>query len=204
MLTRYKHLVIRNFAGQPTRLEINAIERELGAALPPEFIEFLNVANGGHTDFSINVLTGEPVQLARLNSTQPDHEGNYGHGTFIEAIRLERQKLQNQRIPSQVLPFADNGGGSLFYLDLTPEGQGRIVVFGHELPQWTGRGYEDAFFYVARNLSEFIEQLYIEEDYAKVIWEDALATNDETEIAETAAILDAGLPDWRVKLCLPG
>src|SRR5690349_20197508 len=203
MLTRYKHLVIRNFAGQPTALEIKAIEQELKAELPPEFIEFLNVANGGHTDFSVGIppLNDDSIGFTRLNSTKPDQQDVYSYGTFLYELRLQRQ---NRKMPLQVLPIAEDEGGSLFYLDLTPEGQGRVVVFRHGLPEWTGRGSEDAFIETAPNFSQFIDRLYIEEDYAKVIWEDALATNEETEIAETAAILDAGLPDWRVKLHFSG
>jgi hypothetical protein len=40
----------------------------------------------------------------------------------------------------------------------------------------------------------------IETDCAEVILEDAIATEDEEDIAAVKAILDSGLPDWREKL----
>jgi len=199
MLKQYRHLVIRGFAGEPTESEVETIEQKLGASLPTDFVEFLSVANGGYTEFSVNVPPpeGEPIGLQRLYSTKPNNKGEYTHETFLGEIELARQ---NPVIPQEILPFADDGGGSVFYLDLTPEGQGRVVVLRHGLPGWTRRPSEDTFIQVADGFVQFIDSLSIEADYAEIILEDAIATGDEKEIAAVKAILDSGLPDWQEKL----
>lgn len=200
MLTRYRNLVISGFAGKPTKVELTEIEHKLGTRLPEDFVEFLNVANGGDTEFSVKVPPapeGEPIGFSRLNSTKPNQQGEYGSETFIGAIELARQF---QNIPHKVLPLADDGGGSVFYLDLTPEGQGRVVVFRHGSPEWTGRPSKDAYIEVASSFVDFVDLLYIEPDIAEIILEDAIATQDEEEIAAVKTVLDSGLPDWRERL----
>jgi hypothetical protein len=72
MSTHYKHLAIADFVGKPTQPELQAIEQELGTKLPTDFIEFLNTANGGCTEYSVNVPPpdGEPISLYQLYSTK--------------------------------------------------------------------------------------------------------------------------------------
>ncbi len=199
MITRYRHLVISGFVGEPVQSELEAIEQKLGASLPVDFVEFLNVANGGNTVFSASVppSDGEPIGLSSLYSTKSAGTGESIYETFLGQIELARQ---NPTMPEEVLPFADNGGGSTFYLDLTPDGQGRVVVFRHGLPAWTGRPSDDAFIQVARTFVEFVDSLFIETDYAKVILEDAIASQGEEYIAVVKASIDVGFPDWRERL----
>lgn len=200
MPTRYRNLVISGFAGKPTKAELRAIEHRLGTKLPEDFVEFLNVANGGDTVFSVKVPPtpeGEPICFSILYSTKPNQPGAYGSETFLDAIELARQ-LPN--MPHEILPLARDGSGSEFYLDLTAEGQGRVVVFRHGVPEWTGRPSRDAYIEVASSFVDFVDSLYIEPDFAEIILEDAIATQDEGEIAAVTTILDSGLPDWRERL----
>lgn len=217
-LTRYRNLVIRDFAGEPTESELEAIEQELGASLPPDFIEFLKVGNGGCTDYSARVPPpdGEFIGLSRIYSTmlhqetlspnilgrlarlfQTDPKEKQPMGTFLGEIRLSRQ---TRAMPREVLPFADDGGECDFYLDLTAEGQGRVVVFRGGLPAWTGRPSEDAFFPVADSFVTFIDSLSVEPDLAENMLTDAIAEQDAEELAAVKEILDSGLPGWRETL----
>jgi len=195
-LTRFRHLVIRYFAGEPRIAELEAIEQALGTRLPAEFVEYLGAANGGSTEYAARVPPpdGEWIGMGRLFSTHPDNKGKYSYGTFLGEIQVARETVKT---PQEVLPFADDGGGCVFYLDLTVEGQGRVVVFRSGLPPWTGRPSEDKFIPVAVSFVEFIDSLSIEPGLAGMILEDALATQDEKEIAVVTEILDSGLPGWR-------
>ena len=195
-LTHYRHLVIQGFVGEPTGAELELIEQELGTSLPDDFVKYLRVANGGSTEYAARVPPpdGEWIGMSSLFSTRPDKYGKYSYETFLGEIFTARE---TQGIPTEVLPFARDGGGCGFFLDLTSEGQGRVVVFRSGLPSWTGRPSEDAFIPVAASFLEFIDSLSIEPGYAAGILEDALASQDEQEIAAVKEILDSGFPGWR-------
>ena len=195
-LTHFRHLVIQGFVGEPTAAELEVIEQELGTSLPDDFVEYLRAANGGSTEYSARVPPpdGEWIGMTGLFSTRPDKYGKYSYETFLDEILTARE---TQGIPPEVLPFARDGGGCGFYLDLTSEGQGRVVVFRSGLPAWTGRPSEDAFIPVAASFVDFIDSLSIETDYAEEILKDALASQDEQEIAVVKETLDSGLPGWR-------
>ena len=154
----YKHLKIKNAKESPTFEEIKEIENHLGAKLPQDFLNFLNVANGGYLNYSIDI-DGEPISFCSIHRSGKSGNGEYGYGTFIGEMLSDRENIIS--IPEKVLPFAlDGGNSSGVYLDLTPEGNGRIVAFVHGLPEWTGRERRDKFIEIASNFSEYVELLY--------------------------------------------
>lgn len=160
MLTYYQHLTIVNYDGPPTPDEVAALEVELGTTLPPDFRDFLEVANGGYLPYLVNVpptAEGEPISFCSVFSTKPNARGELGYGTFLGEIR---GGANTRGIPQHILPFAEDGGGSTVYLDLTDTGRGRAVAFVHGLPSWTGRNQEDAFVELADSFSSFIALLY--------------------------------------------
>lgn len=194
-MTHYKRLVIDNFAGEPSEADIKAIEEELGVSLPPDFVEFLKVANGGSTQFSVKVPTPDGEWIMMENVYNAFSNPKIPHQiTFLDGIKWERE---SHAIPQEVFPFADGGGGSLFYLDLTPEGNGRVVVFFHSLPAWTRRRQEDEFIPLAASFTEFIDSLTIDPEVAEMMVEDAIDSQDDEQIARTRTLLDNGLPGWR-------
>lgn len=154
----FKHLKIKNTNEPPTLEEIKEIEEYLGAKLPQDFLDFLNVANGGYINYSIDI-DGEPISFCSIHRTGKNQNGEYGYGTFIGEMLFDRENVIS--IPEKVLPFAlDGGNSSGVYLDLTPEGNGRIVAFVHGLPEWTVRERQDKFVEIAPSFSKYVELLY--------------------------------------------
>ena len=196
--SRYRHLAIEGAKPAPTERELQEIEELLGAKLPLSFREYLKVANGGSLEYVIDVPTGagetEPLSFSSLFSAEA---GTFCDETFMGEIRSGRE---HAKIPKGVLPFARDGGGSIVYLDLTPEGNGRVVAFVHGLPEWAGKRTESAFLELAPSFDEYVDKLRIDLD--------AVVDHLEYNVVEpghVAAIeewLDIGLPNWRDNLDL--
>lgn len=194
-LTRYRKLIIKGFAGAPTAAEIEAIEQKLGTRLPADYLDFLQVANGGSTDFSARVPPphGEPILLAVVFSTHADAQCNYSYDTILGEIDTAREIWQ---IPPQVLPFGSEGAECEFFLDLTPEGNGRVVVYLAGLPAWTGRKSSDAFVPMANSFTEFIDSLSMDVEQILDALADARAAQDEPYAAVLEEVLASSLPGW--------
>ncbi len=125
--------------------------------------------------------------------------GTFCDETFIGEIRSGREYA---KITKGVLPFARDGGGSVVYLDLTPQGNGRVVAFVEGLPGWAGKRTESTFIEVASSFDEYVNKLRV--DIEAVI--DHLE-NDATELSHVMATeewLDIGLPNWRTNVSLIG
>jgi hypothetical protein len=129
----------------------------LKQSCPADFLEFLSVANGGFFEFCIDV-DGETLSFGDVYQTGKDSSGSYGFGTVVGEIGQARKGFID--IPRQVFPFARDGGGSYVFLDLTEEGNGRVIAFIHGLPEWTGKSPDDRFVEIAPSFSEYIEMHY--------------------------------------------
>lgn len=191
--SRYRHLAIERAKPAPTDTQLAAIENLLGARLPASFRDFLRVANGGYLEYVVDVHMGsgktEPLCFGGLFSAD---EGTFCDGTFVGEIRSAREYV---KIPQGVLPFARDGGGSVVYLDLSLEGNGRVVAFVIGLPEWTGLRTESAFIELASSFDEYVAKLRIDRD--TVI--DHLL-NDASSLSHVDATeewLDIGMPRWR-------
>jgi cell wall assembly regulator SMI1 len=200
MLTRYKHVVIEDFQGPPDVHEVQAIEQELGVALPSSFRQFLDVANGGTLEYSVRVPPtpdGEEMLFGMLFQAGRDRSDEYGYGTLIGEARDHRRFIG---IPKEVLPFAQDGGGSTVYLDLTESGRGRVVAYVIGLPAWTGLRQEDALVEVARDFDEYLSRLYLEDDFLEETFHllgKAISDGDEEGVRASREYLDLAVPDWR-------
>ncbi|MBI1889933.1 MAG: SMI1/KNR4 family protein [Burkholderiales bacterium] len=191
--TIYRHLAIEGAKPPPTESQLRVIEDELGAKLPLSFKEYLNVANGGYLEYMIDVPigTGQIEGLSFCGLFSADI-GTFCDETFVGEIRSGREYT---KIPKGVLPFARDGGGSIVYLDLTSEGNGRVVAFVEGLPGWAGKRTESAFVQLASSFDEYVDKLKIDLD--AVI--DHLE-NDASKLSHITATeewLDIGLPNWR-------
>lgn len=200
MPTTYRHIVIEGTKGPPEAAEVEAIEQELGAALPLSFRQFLEVANGSTLEYSVRVSPtpdGEELLFGQLFQAGKDSNGEYGSGTLIGEARNHRSFIG---IPKAVLPFARDGGDSTVYLDLTESGRGRVVAFVFGLPAWTGLRQEDALVEVARNFDEYLSRLYFDEDFLEETFgllEKAISDRDEERVRANREYLDLAVPDWR-------
>ena len=192
MLTPYKHVVIDETKGAPSPEDVARIEQTLGVALPQDFFEFLNVANGGSLEYLIRVPPtpdGEEMLFGQILYAGRDR----GYDTFLGEIELHRQSLN---IPPEVLPFARDGGGSTVFLDLTVEGQGRVMAFVEGLPAWTGLRQGSAFIEVAPSFDAYIDRLYLDEEYAFEALEEAIGRGSGDQIQANVEYLNLALPDW--------
>lgn len=161
MTENYEHLEIQGAKGAPEPEEVAAIESLLGRPLPQYFIDFLKVANGAYLDYCVRVPPdGEEMSFCQLYEAGKKN-GEYSYGTLIYEIQFEREF---KRIPEEVLPFARDGGSSVVYLDLTPEGNGRVVAYVHGRPAWAGGDEQDRFVELAPGFGEYIKMLFKCED----------------------------------------
>lgn len=191
--SRYRHLAIERAKPAPTDTQLATIEALLGARLPVSFQDFLRVANGGYLEYIIDVPTvpgkTEPLCFCGLFSAD---EGTFCDGTFVGEIRSAREYV---KIPQGVLPFARDGGGSIVYLDLSPEGNGRVVAYVMGLPEWAGLRTESAFIELASSFDEYVAKLRIDRD--AVVENLAHDARNMSHVDTTEEWLDIGMPRWR-------
>jgi hypothetical protein len=191
--SRYRHLAIDRAKPAPTPVQLSSIERLLGAQLPTSFREFLQVANGGYIEYMIDVPFGdgksEPLCFCSIFCAD---EGNFLDETFVGEINSARQY---QKVPTGILPIARDGGGSMLYLDLSPEGKGRVVAFVEGLPEWTGLRTQSAFIELASSFDEYVDKLRIDREMLI----DQLRQDVKTQghVDATEEWLDIGMPKWR-------
>ena len=139
----------------PTAGEIAAIEAKVGAPLPTDVLDFLRLANGAYFPYSIQVhhkQGSEWLSFCSVTSTRPPEPGTLGFGTFLGEIECAR----GGGVPVNALPIARDGGSSVLYVDLTPEGNGRVLAFIEGLPGWAGHSQEDAIVVLAPSLAEYL------------------------------------------------
>lgn len=152
-------LLIDDPLDPPSEDEIRLLEREVGAPLPPPFRAFLDRANGGRLDYAFDVPAGERslrIIFWSLFSTREPLPGLPAQGRFLHELASERAL---KGVPPGYLPFATDGGASVAYLDLSPEGRGRVVAYIEGLPGWTGAP-ESAFVELAPDFETFVSRLY--------------------------------------------
>lgn len=191
--SRYRHLAIEGAKPAPTDTQLVAIEALLGTPLPASFRDFLSVANGGYLEYVVDVPTGsgttESLSFCGLFSAD---EGPLSDETFLRQIQSQREYA---KIPREVLPFARDGGGSVVYLDLSPEGNGRVVAFVMGLPEWTGLRTESAWIELASSFDDYVAKLRIDRDAViDHLQHDARTMSHIDAIEE---LLDIGMPQWR-------
>lgn len=159
-MTPLRRLEVEDPLPPPTPEELAAIETELGAPLPAEFVAFLALANGGRLDYSFDVPTpgGEvPVSFHSLHHTRRPSALRPSPGSMLHEIAVERR---TKGVARELLPFASDGGASVVFLDLTPEGNGRVLAWVEGLPGWDGDP-RSASVVLAADFAAFVERLYL-------------------------------------------
>jgi len=75
---------------------------------------------------------------------------------------MEREQRE---IPKEFLPFASDGAHAVVYLDLTPEGKGKVVA-SLDGYVWTG-GQDDGYIVLVPSFAGYMEMLFKCEDDIK-------------------------------------
>lgn len=159
MSEKYQHLEILDAKGAPATEDVAAIEALLGRPLPPDFLEFLSVANGAQLEYCVRVPPDNKiVSFYDIFLAGKNKPGEF-YSTFIHEIEIEREQSE---IPKEFLPFASDGAHAVVYLDLTPEGNGRVVA-SVEGWVWTGH-QDDGYVVLAPSFAAYIELLFKYED----------------------------------------
>jgi hypothetical protein len=159
MSEKYKYLEIDDAKGAPAPEEVTAIEALLGRPLPPDFLEFLSVANGAYLDYCVRVPPDDEIVSFYDVLLAGKNEPGQHYATFIREIEMAREQRE---IPKEFLPFASDGSHAVVYLDLTPEGNGRVVASLKDYA-WTG-GQDDGYIVLAPSFAGYIEMLFKCED----------------------------------------
>ena len=159
MSEKYQHLEILDAKDAPAPEDIAAIEALLGRPLPADFLDFLSVANGAQLEYCVRVPPHDKIVCFYDIFLAGKNKPGEFYSTFIQEIELERQQSQ---IPKEFLPFASDGAHGVLYLDLTPEGNGRVVV-SMEGWVWNG-GQGDGYVVLAPSFAAYVEMLFECED----------------------------------------
>ena len=159
-LPSHPHVDVEAPKAPPTAEEIAAIEEAVGAALPPELLELLSVANGGKLDYTFELPTEAgpfPLCFYTLYSTRRPFPGRPPSGLILHELEVER-RLKGLR--AGLLPIAADGGTSVLYVDLAPESYGRVVAYVEGLPGWDGTP-EGSFVDLAPGLPSYLSALFL-------------------------------------------
>lgn len=205
--TKYKHIAIKDFIGEPTAEEIAAIEAMIGRMLPQSFKSFLMVANGGFIDFFyINYPppyknTGFPFGYFLNTRMTPTPAKPYLDTTTFLFMTAELR--EKSKIPQNFLPFSDSNENFLF-LDLREDGSERVIAAccGIETPE---QGTElvqmnySSITEIAPSFDDFIDKLYLSggRNQARYRLEQARRQGNKQELESVHNWLDIVIPDWR-------
>src|SRR5207249_1955472 len=141
----------------PTSNQVALVERLVGVKLPETYVEFLRFSNGGHPEvdtFDFDAA-GRHMEWGinrffRL-STGPMAGSDDGEDV------ISQYQHRWPGAPREILPIAGDGLGNLICLDLTKEGNGRVVLWVHDR-EWP-------LLQVAESFEELIDALRLNPDY---------------------------------------
>ncbi len=151
----------------PTEQQLALVEQAIGAKLPAAYVAFLRYSNGGHPQlntFYVDVPSRGYHQQWGINNFFSIASDDPATADTEEVIW--RYQHRHERLPRRLLPIADNGLGDELLLDLTKEGDGRVVLLAHQRPAWARRALPAAevLLPVAKSFEELIDSLAIDPD----------------------------------------
>jgi SMI1 / KNR4 family (SUKH-1) len=189
---QYKHLAL--YRGDDPRItdaELERVEGLLGLSLPATFRDFLLHTSGAELEYVFDIPVEGRTESAMFSSVFSGRADAELADTFLYEIVFARE---HEQVPAEVLPFARCAGDSILYLDLTPEGGGRIATILGSRPAWTGRPRDASFAVVADSFGEFFSSLRLDLDD---IADHLRTVVHEDHLAATIEQLDIGIPSWR-------
>ncbi|GAA2115391.1 SMI1/KNR4 family protein [Actinomadura alba] len=183
---------------QPVRPDdLAELKSAIDGPLPGSYGEFIEVANGGSLQYSVRIPPhpeGEPILFGNLLSVA---------GVLTDYRRLPKTVFAEAFATMGVaagslLPIAQDGGGSMLFLDLSPDTHGRVLAFVFGLPDWTGVDRASGIGVVADDFERYLDLLFIDAGTAEATWEDTPADEPADPWRRTVEQwLDHGRPGWR-------
>jgi hypothetical protein len=136
--------------GGASESEIEAGERRMGSAYPPEFREFLMKYNGGEPESNVFDIPG-----GRTRGSVRAFYGMFGgSGTYD---LFAEQRLLKGRLPQGVIIVAEDSCGNGICLSLRKQDFGNVFFWDHEMESKTD--VEAALLRVAPTFADFLSIL---------------------------------------------
>jgi hypothetical protein len=194
----YRGLVLWGRFEPVARADFRHVRRVVGSRLPEEYRRFIEVANGGTLNYSVDLPPGgasEPITFSALYTITANSAGDFSGGTVIGEWRPAGSGYVAPGFPADALPIARDGSGSELFLRLHPDHFGAVYAFAHGLPEWAGGDGRDTGGQVSASFDAFLDLLYIDDELAELTWLDAHDQAEWRLVVEQW--LDSGLPGWR-------
>ncbi len=186
---RYRNLALVGWSPPPADADVKSVERVLGAKLPPSYLEFLSVGNGAVCSGTIELEDSG----GRRERVAFSEFFELGPGKDSRLLREYRQLRRFMRSPREVLPIAQDGMGSVLFLDLTDEGTGRVVAFVDALPEWAG-GRASGLLVAASSFEDYLSRLEVPREE---IVDSVREAKDPAHLEEVLEWVEIVLPGWK-------
>lgn len=137
--------------------EIKSLEQRLGRQIPQSYIDFLLNYNGGVPEVGGFLYRSEEAnRLGVVNRFLGIHSGKYNNLDNYLMLYKEREK----RIPSNLIPIANDPGGNLICLSIDGSDLGKVYFWDHDLEAENEAevNYSNVYF-IANSLEEFLQNL---------------------------------------------
>jgi hypothetical protein len=157
-----------------TEADLSAFEQENKVLLPSDYRAFLLKHNGGEpqpADFDYSdgtELMSGGVQEFFAIYIKPETETGLSPNLNLASQFRIYKRMGIPRMPDELMPIGDNGGGNKICLCVSGEHTGCIYYWDHEMECTGGGTYEDGTpitmwdncHFVANSFTEFLDSLY--------------------------------------------
>lgn len=141
-----------------TQQDILSLEKNLGASLPDDFVNFLTKHNGGEPEQSYISFDGESI-----NVKGDEISFFYGIDTGSEDI-LKSFTILKTRNPEGLVPIADTAAGNFFLISIRDDSFGHVFYRDHEYEDSREMNFSDkilpsGIIHVRKSFDEFLSDL---------------------------------------------
>lgn len=176
LLTDHQIAVYRGkliFQAQPpiTAVQIDELEKMLGAPIPESLLELWNVAYGGELDYNLNVPLGEHAYTASFTElfypASTGYRDLYGWIENEEELAYDAALEQGLPEPERLryLPFGGFEYLERLYVDTDPDTVGTVLIWAKGLPPaWTGRLHDDTAATVCGDIPSLFDMIKLDVD----------------------------------------
>jgi hypothetical protein len=146
----------------PTTRQLALVERLVGSPLPESYIAFQRFCNGCVPEwnwFKVETPWGWEEYIVAGFYTISTESADAEDPDEVVWQYLHR----GEEVPHGIMPIGLTSLGDLIYLDLTNDGNGRVVLAQHGLPAWASGKFPantDLVIYVAPSFEAFLALLH--------------------------------------------